>query len=240
MSNVNLNTGDSSIHVLYAELCAAPPLVVTITLSSITPSSVSTKRRCGTNRKSNSRPLPVWHSWPEPPSWQTLWSVVPPLGVNIRGTAAQNRGVHLNLIHVLFPKAHWMTRHWRCETAGTEKIPTDHRPSRTIHIHTYTIWTRLLIQVSWSGGGLLNADVANLFSFEIFYFHCFSMYIYFVVKSYYIYTFIICHLACIHCTGNKQKTYRSPSLFVSVITNIFIIPVQPYRMNLNLNKEISP
>lgn len=46
----------------------SPPLLVVITLSSITPSTASTQRSYGTNRKSNSRPLPVWHSWPELPS----------------------------------------------------------------------------------------------------------------------------------------------------------------------------
>lgn len=45
--------------------------VVVITLSTVTP---STQRSSGTNRKSNSRLLPVWHSWPEQPSCQILLS----------------------------------------------------------------------------------------------------------------------------------------------------------------------
>lgn len=53
----------------------SPLLGVVITLSSITPSSADTHRSNGTNRKSNSRPLPVWHSWPELPSCQTLRSM---------------------------------------------------------------------------------------------------------------------------------------------------------------------
>lgn len=60
--------------VLKAQSRDPLPLVVVITLSTVTPSGASTQRSSGTNRKSNSRVLPVWHSWPEQPSCQILLS----------------------------------------------------------------------------------------------------------------------------------------------------------------------